>query len=494
MERLNRNVAEKRREVQEYPVRVLQFGEGNFLRGFVDAMLDIANEKRLFCGSVAVVKPIAAGSLAAFQEQEGVYTLSLRGRENGETRVENRIITCISDVMDAVTEYEKYMSYAACETLRFIVSNTTEAGIVFEEEDKPDDAPPKNYPAKLTKFLYKRFCYFEGAPDKGMIIIPCELIENNGSTLKQCVKRYAALWKLDAAFVTWLDESCVFCSTLVDRIVTGYPKDEATSLWNDFGYEDRLLDTGELFALWVIESEKDIRGELPLDKAGLPVIFTDNQKPYRERKVRILNGAHTSFVLASYLAGNDYVGQSMQDETVRKFMTDTLFSEIIPTLSLPKEECETFAKAVIERFENPFIRHALLDISLNSVSKWKVRCKASLTGYIERFGVLPKHLVFSLAALLCFYSSGTEEEGVLLGNRGTDTYRIRDNAEVLAFFKEYSDRPAETFVRAALERADFWGEDLTACAGLTEAVSGYVQQIRENGMRKALENVNVQEA
>ena len=250
------------------------------------------------------------------------------------------------------------------------------------------------------------------------------------------------------------------------------------------------MDTGELFALWVIESEKDIREELPLDKAGLPVIFTDNQKPYRERKVRILNGAHTSFVLASYLAGNDYVGQSMQDETVRKFMMDTLFEEIIPTLSLPKEECEAFAKAVIERFENPFIKHALLDISLNSVSKWKARCKASLTGYVERFGCLPKHLAFSLAALFCFYSSETEEDGVLLGTRGTDTYRIRDNAEVLAFFKEHCGRPVEEFVQAALANADFWGEDMTRYAGLVEAVCGYMRQIRENGMRAALEAIN----
>lgn len=490
MKRLNRNVAAETKEVREYPVKVLQFGEGNFLRGFVDAMIDIANEKGLFDGSVAIVKPIAAGTLASFHEQEGVYTLSLRGKENGETKVENRIVTCVSDAMDVVTEYEKYAAYAACDNLRFVVSNTTEAGIVYEEGDKLTDAPPKTYPAKLTKLLYERFCHYNGAPDKGLIIIPCELIENNGGTLKHCVKQYAALWKLDAAFVTWLDESCIFCSTLVDRIVTGYPKDEATSLWNDFGYEDRLLDTGELFALWVIESEKDIREELPLNKAGLPVIFTDNQKPYRERKVRILNGAHTSFVLASYLAGNDYVGQSMQDETVRKFMMDTLFEEIIPTLSLPKEECETFAKAVIERFENPFIKHALLDISLNSVSKWKARCKASLTGYVERFGCLPKHLAFSLAALFCFYSSEREEEGALLGTRGTDTYRIRDNAEVLAFFKEYCGRPVEEFVQAALQNADFWGEDMTKYVGLTEAVCGYMKQIREGGMRTALEAIN----
>lgn len=490
MERLNRRIAAEKGSVQKHPVRVLQFGEGNFLRGFVDVMLDIANEKGLFDGSVAIVKPIAAGSLAAFREQDGVYTVSLRGRENGETRVENRIVTCISDTVDVVNEYEAYAAYAGCETLRFVVSNTTEAGIVFEEEDQLSDMPPKTYPAKLTKLLYERFRYFRGAADKGLIVLPCELIENNGGTLKQCVKQYGVLWRLGTAFEKWLDESCIFCSTLVDRIVTGYPKEEAQSLWSSFGYEDRLLDTGELFALWVIESEKEIRGELPLAEAGLPVIFTENQKPYRERKVRILNGAHTSFVLASYLAGNDFVGQSMQDETVRRFMTDTVFDEIIPTLSLPREDCEQFAGAVIERFENPFIKHALLDISLNSVSKWKARCKDSLTGYIRRFHTLPKHLVFSLAALLCFYSSDKEEEGALLGRRGTDTYRIRDNAEVLAFFKKYCGCRTEEFVQRALSEKEFWGEDMTAYAGLAEAVCGYVTKIREDGMRAALEAVN----
>ncbi|MGN1084256.1 MAG: tagaturonate reductase, partial [Lachnospiraceae bacterium] len=366
----------------------------------------------------------------------------------------------------------------------------TEAGIVYEDGDLFTDAPPKTYPAKLTKLLYERFCHFRGAKEKGLIVIPCELIEDNGGTLKACVKQYAARWELGDAFEAWLEEACCFCSTLVDRIVTGYPKEEVERLWDEFGYEDRLLDTGELFALWVIESAWDISEELPLKKAGLPVVFTDNQKPYRERKVRILNGAHTSFVLASYLAGNDFVGQSMQDETVRKFMTDTVFEEIIPTLSLPEEDCKQFAKAVIERFENPFIRHALLDISLNSVAKWKARCKASLTGYLERFGTLPKHLVFSLAALLCFYSATKEEDGALVGQRGEDTYRIRDNAEVLEFFRTHCTLPAEEFVRGFLTNEAFFGEDMTKYAGLEKAVCGYVMLIRECGMRKALEQIN----
>lgn len=491
MERLNRTVAAKyKKVVKDYPVKVLQFGEGNFLRAFVDFMLDIANEKGLFEGSVAVIKPIAAGNLSEFCVQEGVYTVSLRGSKDGVPTVENRVVTCISDTIDVVTEYERYADYAACESLRFVISNTTEAGIVYEEGDLLTDVPPKTYPAKLTKLLYERFLHFHGEKDKGLIVLPCELIEDNGGNLERCVMRYAKCWNLEEAFFTWLKEACCFCSTLVDRIVTGYPKDEITTLWNDTGYEDRLWDTGELFGLWVIESKKDIRKELPLMEAGLPVIFTENQKPYRERKVRILNGAHTSFVLASFLAGNDFVGESMKDGTVRKFMEETLFQEIIPTLSLPKEDCEQFARAVTERFENPFIHHALLDISLNSVSKWKARCKDSLTGYYGRFSRLPVRLTFSLAALLCFYTSQKEKDGVLLGSRGMDLYQIRDNAEVLEFFCAYSGLPVEEFVHAALAREAFWGEDMTKIEGLEDAVLSYVRIIRQKGMRAALEFVN----
>lgn len=490
MERLNRSIAANYKKMEkDYPVKVLQFGEGNFLRAFVDLMLDIANEKGLFEGSVAVVKPIAAGSLSEFRTQEGVYTVSLRGSKDGQPMVENRVVTCISDTVDVVTEYERYAKYAACESLRFVISNTTEAGIVYEEGDLITSAPPKTFPAKLTKLLYERFLHFHGEKGKGLIILPCELIEDNGGNLERCVVRYAKRWNLEEAFFTWLEEECCFCSTLVDRIVTGYPKDEIATLWNDFGYEDRLWDTGELFGLWVIESKKDIRKELPLMEAGLPVIFTENQKPYRERKVRILNGAHTSFVLASFLAGNNFVGESMKDATVRKFMEATLFQEIIPTLSLPKEDCEQFARAVTERFENPFIRHALLDISLNSVSKWKARCKDSLIGYSRRFSRLPEHLTFSLAALFCFYTSQTEKDGALLGSRGADSYQIRDNAEVLAFFRTHSGLPVEEFVHAALAREDFWGEDMTKIAGLEEAVTSYVMLVRKEGMRAALETV-----
>lgn len=470
----------------ERPVKVLQFGEGNFLRGFVDYMIDVANEKGVFNGNVAIVKPIEYGNLDMFKEQECQYTLSLRGKENGQTKVENRIITCISDAVGAIEEYDKYADYAKLDTLRFVVSNTTEAGIVFDQDDKIEWNPPKTFPGKLTKLLFERYTHYNGDLEKGLVIIPCELIENNGQTLKNCILKYIKLWNLSEEFTTWVLEACIFCSTLVDRIVTGYPREEAETIWGQLGYRDNLLNTGEPFALWVIESEKDISKEFPLDEAGLPVVFTTDQRPYRERKVRILNGAHTSFVLASYLKGNDYVKESMEDPIIRQFMLNTLYDEVIPTLSLPEEECKEFAEAVIERFENPFIKHELLSISLNSVSKWKSRCMPSLLGYVEKFNKLPVHLTFSIAALMSFYSSSVKEDGVLIGQRGDNTYKINDDAVVLEFFANNSSKSALEFTKAYLSDTRFFGQDLTKVEGLVEAVSTYLDNIREKGMEAAI--------
>lgn len=296
--------------------------------------------------------------------------------------------------------------------------------------------------------------------------------------------------ELSEEFVSWIENACVFCSTLVDRIVTGYPREEAPALWEQLGYQDNLLDTAEVFGLWVIESDKDISEEFPLPKAGLPVIYTDNQQPYRERKVRILNGAHTSFVLASYLAGNDYVKESMEDEDIRTFMMATVFDEIIPTLSLPKEELVAFANAVIERFENPFIKHALLSISLNSTSKWKSRCVPSLEGYIEKNGNIPSHLAFSLAALMSFYTGTELRESALLGHRNGEEYRILDDAAALQFFAEHSGKDSFAFAKAILSNTAFFGKDLTQYNGLTEQVAGYLDDIRTLGMREAVRKVN----
>ena len=471
---------------KERPVKVLQFGEGNFLRGFVDYMIDIANEKGQFDGDIVLIKPIEFGSLERFGRQDCQYTVSLRGITDGKAEVKNRIITSVADTADAYTEYEKYSAYAKLDTLRYIVSNTTEAGIVYDENDRFECTPPHTFPGKLTKFLYERFTYFNGARDKGLVMLPVELIDDNGIHLKECVLKQIKNWNLGDDFKNWVEEACIFCSTLVDRIITGYPKGEDEKLWEEWGYKDELIVTGEPFALWVIECPKDINGEFPLDAAGLPVIYTDNQKPYKQRKVRILNGAHTSFVLASFLCGNDIVLQSMEDEDIMKYIQATIFDEVIPTLTLPKKDLEEFAEAVITRFKNPYVKHALLSISLNSVSKWRARCMPSFLGYAEQFGKLPAHLTFSLAALMAFYTGNEIRDGALIGNRGEEEYKIMDDAAVLEFFAENSGKDTDEFAKAFLGREDFFGQDLNQVEGLTETVAGYLSDIRELGMREAI--------
>ncbi|MDE6663343.1 MAG: tagaturonate reductase [Lachnospiraceae bacterium] len=473
----------------ERPVKVLQFGEGNFLRAFVDYMIDIANEKGEFNGDIVLVKPIEFGTLERFHNQECQYTVQLRGIVDGEPRKINRTITSVTDAVAATEEYEKYADYAKLDTLRFIVSNTTEAGIVYDETDKFESNPPKTYPGKLTKFLFERYKHFNGASDKGLIMLPVELIDDNGIHLRECVLKFAKLWGLEDGFVKWLDDACVFTSTLVDRIVTGYPRDEAEELCKEFGYQDDLIVTGEPFALWVIESPKDISNELPLPQAGLPVIFTDNQKPYKQRKVRILNGAHTSFVLASYLCGNDIVLESMNDELILNFIKATIFDEVIPTLTLPKEELDDFANAVLTRFNNPYVKHAHLSISLNSVSKWKARCMPSFLGYIEKMGKIPTHLTFSLAALMAFYTGTEIRDKALIGHRDGAEYNIMDDAAVLEFFAANSSKEPKEFVHAVLSNKDFWDQDLSALAGVEDAIVSYITDIRAMGMRKTMEKV-----
>ena len=305
--------------------------------------------------------------------------------------------------------------------------------------------------------------------------------------------QFIDLWKLEDGFKTWVNECCSFCPTLVDRIVPGYPREDAEALCKEWGYEDQLIDRAETFGLWVVEADTNItldqlKKELPFEEAGLNVIFTKDHHPYKERKVRILNGSHTSFVLASFLAGNNIVRESMDDPTIRQYMEETLYNEVIPTLSLSKEDCEEFTKAVIDRFLNPFVKHQLLDISLNSVSKWEARCLPSFLGYVNKFNKLPKYLTFSIAALMSFYTSQTEAEfngGIVLqGDRNGEKYNIRDDKAVLDFFKENSAKSAAEFTHAYLSNTAFFGgEDLTKVAGLEEAITNYIDDIRNRGMR-----------
>ena len=483
MNRLNASVA----TAPVRPVKVLQFGEGNFLRAFVDYFIDIANEKTDFNGSVVLVKPISFGNLDRFHEQDCRYTVILRGLEDGQRVEKTRLITSVSDAVDAINEYEKYSAYAREPELRFIVSNTTEAGIVLDRDDKFELCPPNSYPGKLTKFLFERAEHFNYAEDKGLVMLPVELIDDNGIMLKKCVMELAKLWNLGDRFTAWLENACIFTSTLVDRIVTGYPREDAEKLWQTLGYEDQLLDTAEPFGLWVIESPKDLSGELPLPACGLPVIFTDNQKPYKQRKVRILNGAHTSFVPAAFQMGYDIVLDAMNDPLVAGFMHETLHEEVIPTLTLPKDDLLSFADAVTQRFRNPFIRHALLSICLNSVSKWRARCMPSLMVYQEKQGKLPERLTFSLAALISLYRGGVLKDGKLECLRNGQPYTLQDDAAVLAFFDQNRQTPAAVLAKDFIEREDFFGAELKKVPGIEEAVAAYLKEIEECGVRAVME-------
>jgi tagaturonate reductase len=467
--------------LKEAPERMLQFGEGNFLRAFVDYWVDLMNERAGFNSKVVLCQPIAPGLADKINEQEGLYTLFLRGFENGEKVNAKRVISSVSRCLNPYQDYDKVLECAKNPELRFISCNTTEAGIVYDPSCQFEDVPANSFPGKLTQFLYERFKYFGQEKGKGFIILSCELIDDNGKELEKCVLQYVDQWKLGDEFRQWVKEENIFCSTLVDRIVTGYPRTEAEEICQKLGYEDNLLDTAEVFGFWVIEGPDSLHDELPFKKAGLPVIICGDHKPYKQRKVRILNGAHTSMVLGAYLAGQNIVRDCMNDEVISGFMNKTIYDEIIPTLTLPKEELMEFAAAVKERFNNPFVDHALLSIALNSTAKWKARVMPSLKGYVEKFNQVPPCIAASLAFYIQFYAGQEMVDGQLTAKRGQDTYAIKDDASVLEFFYEHKDADAATLAKDVLTNESFWGEDLTKISGLLEAVTADLTMIRDKG-------------
>ena len=471
--------------LENAPEKVLQFGEGNFLRAFVDYFFDVANEKCGFNGKVVLCQPIAPGLANMINEQQGLYTLYLRGFENGQKVNQKRVISAVSRCLNPYEDFGSLLACAKNPDLRYLASNTTEAGIAFDPSCRFDDAPPASFPGKLTRFLYERYTHFGTVHGKGFVILSCELIDNNGKELKKCVHQYIDLWGLSDEFAKWVDEENLFCSTLVDRIVTGYPRAEAAAINEANGYEDNLIDTGEVFGFWVIEGPHWLEDELPFKKAGLPVIVVADHTPYKKRKVRILNGAHTSMVLAAYLAGQDIVRNCMQDEVIKGFMDKTVYDEIIPTLTLPKDELESFAHAVGERFNNPFIDHALMAISLNSTSKWKARCLPSFKGYVEKFGKLPVNLTMSMAALIKFYSCDVQrltDDGLVCKRPVGNEYTVKDDRPVLEFYYAHKDDDAKTLAHAVLSNESFWGEDLTAVPGFEAAVAADLEGIEAKGM------------
>ena len=480
---------------EQRPIKIMQYGEGNFLRAFILPIIQRANEKGILNADVAIIKPIPMGSLDAFKAQDNLYTVNLRGKQSGEIIDTDTVITCVGKVLDSDKDYEAYMGLARLDSLEVVISNTTEAGIHFDAKNELQDTPPATYPGKLTQFLYERFLYFKGDKTKGLVILPVELIENNGQELKACILRYSALWGLEEAFEKWIKEDNYFCNTLVDRIVTGYPKESANDKFLKLNYQDALLDVGEPFGLWVIEAPSDVRDRFPIDKLGNEVVFTDDVKPYRERKVRILNGAHTGTVLAAYLAGKNIVRECMEDVVTRNYM-ENLLLEVMDTINLPKVEVLAFKNSVFERFENPFINHSLLAIALNSVSKWKSRILPSLKDYYNMHGDLPPYMTFSFAALISFYTPSRIEEDRLFGERNKENYTILDDQSVISFIKtHHSHWYQREGVQAFAACKTFWGEDLTQYEGFVDQVTDYVQQTQEKGMLfmlKALHEKGVQ--
>lgn len=468
---------------RQHPDRIIQFGEGNFLRAFVDWQIDLLNEHTDLDAGIVVVRPIDTDFPPSLSTQDGLYTAIIRGlNEQGEAVRESRLIRSVNREINLYRQFDDYLALARDANIRFVFSNTTEAGIAYSEQDKFTDTPPGSFPAKLTRLLFERFSHFDGAADKGWVLLPCELIDYNGVALRELVLRYAGQWQLPAAFTTWLEEHNTFCSTLVDRIVTGYPRDEVESLQAELGYQDTFLDTAEYFYLFVIQGPEWLAQELRLNGLDLNVRIVDDIKPYKERKVAILNGAHTALVPIAYLAGLNTVGEAMNDEQVSRFVELTIAEEIVPVLDLPRDELTSFAQAVLSRFRNPFIQHQLLSIALNGMTKFRTRILPQLLTYREQTGKLPPRLTFALAALIAFYR----------GERAGENYPLQDDAHWLERYSrlwqgvEQGSVSLTQLVEQVLSDAEHWGQDLNQVPGLGQQLVEQLQAILDRGMRAAV--------
>lgn len=474
--------------LESAPEKVMQFGEGNFLRAFVDYWFDCSNEKADWNGKCVLVQPIANGLTDLINQQQGLYTLYLRGTENGQKVDRKRVISSVSRCVNPYTEegLAAVMALAESDDLEYIVSNTTEAGIMFDPACKFSDSPASSFPGKLTQVLYHRY----QAGKSGLVILSCELIDNNGKELQKCVNQYIDLWNLEEGFRAYINESCTFCSTLVDRIVPGRIKDaaEVSRLEEENGYADPLTDVGEVFGVWVIEGPAWLEDKLPFKKAGLNCFVVPDVTPYKKRKVRILNGAHTGFVLGSYLAGYDIVRDCMNDDTIRNFMNKMLYEEVIPTLPLDKEDLKQFAAAVQDRFNNPFVNHELMSISLNSTSKWRARNMPSFLEYISLTGKLPACLTMSFAAYIAFFSNDIQaltDKGLVCRRPKGNEYTCSDDRWALEFYYDHRNDSEEDLVHAVMTNTQMWGQDLTEIEGFEAATVENLKFIRTKGAKAA---------
>ena len=458
------------------PIKVLQFGEGNFLRAFADWIIENLNESGIINANVVVVQPLSVGRVAELEKQDGLYTLCLEGIDKGETVSSRRIIDVLGDFINPYEQYDKYLEYAKSEDLEIVISNTTEAGIALDTKDTDFTVCPKSFPGKLLAFLKARYDHFNGDPEKGLAIIPCELIDHNGDELKSVLVKLAEIKDFDSAFIDWLTTANHYTNTLVDRIVPGYPRDNAAQICEETGYSDNNIVKGEIFHLWVLQKEPFIQAKLPADKSGLNVIFADDITPYKQRKVKILNGSHTGMVPIAYLSGIDTVRESVTDPDVGQFVKELVNEEVKPTIDLPKDELDAFAASVIERFMNPFIRHELMSIALNSTTKFKTRLLPSYNDYRAKFGKSPRHILFSFASLVVFFR----------GKRGDEDIALADSPEYLEFWRKlWENTDCTKIAKDALSNVELWEQDL-AEDGNVELVAGYIESILRNGERAAL--------
>ena len=458
---------------KNYPIKVIQFGEGNFLRAFIEWMITILNEQADFRGSVAVVQPLPNGMVDMLDAQKGGYHLLRQGFENGAMVDELLEINCISKTINPYKEFNEYMKLAEEPEAKLVFSNTTEAGIVFDSNDQPSDGEIAiSYPGKLTQLLLHRYKHFNCATDKGLSIVPCELIEHNGTKLKACIDQMISNWNLTGDFKKWVNESCHFANTLVDRIVPGYPKEEIEQITERIGKEDKLVVKAEAFHLFVIDGHDSLKNLFPAHKCGLNVKFVNDITPYRTQKVRILNGAHTSMVSIGILNGKQTVREAVEDEYSGELIKRLIYDEIVPTISIPGEDPKLFAEEVITRFTNPHIHHELKSIALNSISKFKVRVLPTFFDSIKNKGKLPEMITLSLAGLIYMYLEGDKN--------------LNDDQGILGFFKQQSTQNLESSIHSILSNTSLWDTDLSTVEGLHDAVKNhcttFIQKEKEQSL------------
>lgn len=478
MKALNKETAQKNIR----PEKVIQFGEGNFLRAFVDWIIFNMNEKTDFNGSVVVVQPIERGMIDMLNGQDCLYHVNLQGLDNGEPVNSLTKIDVISRALNAYTQNDEFMHLAEQPEIRFVISNTTEAGIAFDPSCKLTDKPASSYPGKLTQLLYHRYEYFKGDMTKGLIVFPCELIFLNGHKLKECILQYIELWNLGEDFKNWFLNACGVYATLVDRIVPGFPRKEIDDIKAKLGYDDNMVVQGEFFHLWVIEAPAEIANEFPADKAGLNVLFVPSEEPYHERKVTLLNGPHTVLSPVAYLSGVNIVRDACQHPVIGKYINKVMYEELMETLNLPKEELQKFAGDVLERFVNPFVDHQVTSIMLNSFPKYETRDLPGLKTYLQRKGELPKGLVLGLAAIITYYKGGVREDGAEIVPN--------DAPEIMALLKElWATGDTRKVAEGVLAEESIWKSNLNEIPGLTDLVVKYLDSIQAVGMLETVKTI-----